>query len=179
MSSEFGAGSLEGRTFRVAVMGAEGEASEATVFEYHERDGVIWARYEGGAVRLGFLVGTRQGDRLEFRYSQLNESGETSSGRCSTTISTLTDGRLRLDEDWEWGPNQAPARARSKKSSEADERPGRFARIGGGHHGLGPSGGCVRPASLRLGHPPRSSLLELSLTPATLATNQRIRSARE
>lgn len=46
MSSEFGAGSLEGRTFRVAVMGAEGEASEATVFEYHERDGVIWARYE-------------------------------------------------------------------------------------------------------------------------------------
>ena len=44
MSSEPGAGSLDGRTFRVAAMGVEGEASEATVFEYHERDGVIWAR---------------------------------------------------------------------------------------------------------------------------------------
>ena len=84
-------------------MGAEGEASEATVFEYHEQNGVVWARYEGGAVRLGFLdlVGTRQDDRVHFRYSQLNESGETSNGRCSTMISTLPDGRLRLDEDWE------------------------------------------------------------------------------
>ena len=83
-------------------MGVEGEASDATVFEYHEQDGVVWARYEGGAVRLGFLVGTRQHDRLHFRYSQLNEGGETSNGRCSTTISALPDGRLRLDEDWAW-----------------------------------------------------------------------------
>jgi hypothetical protein len=83
-------------------MGVEGEASGATVFEYHERDGMVWARYEGGAVRLGFLVGTRQGDCVDFRYSQLNENGETSSGRCSTTISTLPDGRLRLEEDWAW-----------------------------------------------------------------------------
>jgi hypothetical protein len=94
--------SLDGRRFRVSAMGAEGEASEATVFAYHEHDGVVWARYEGGAVRLGFLVGTRQHDRVHFRYSQLNESGETSNGRCSTMISTLPDGRLRLDEDWEW-----------------------------------------------------------------------------
>lgn len=83
-------------------MGAEGEASEATVFEYHERGGFVWARYEGGALRLGFLVGTREGDRLDFRYSQLNENGETSNGRCSTTISLLADGRLRLEEDWSW-----------------------------------------------------------------------------
>jgi hypothetical protein len=83
-------------------MDAGGEATLATVFEYHEQDGLVWARYEGGAVRLGFLVGTRQDDRLDFRYTQLNESGETSSGHCSTTISTLRDGRLRLDEVWEW-----------------------------------------------------------------------------
>jgi hypothetical protein len=97
-----GAPSLDGRRFRVAETDAAGEASTATVFEYHERDGVIWARYEGGAVRLGFLVGTREGESLKFRYSQLNDEGETSSGRCGTTISTLADGRLRLDEDWEW-----------------------------------------------------------------------------
>lgn len=83
-------------------MSSEGEATPATVFEYHERDGVVWARYEGGVIRLGFLVGTRDGDRLQFRYSQLNASGEMASGRCSTTISTLPDGRLRLDEQWAW-----------------------------------------------------------------------------
>jgi hypothetical protein len=94
--------SLDGRVFRVAEMGAAGEASAETVFEYHEDNGVVWARYHGGAVRLGFLVGTRHGDRLDFRYSQLNENGETSNGRCSTTLSVLPDGRVRLSEVWAW-----------------------------------------------------------------------------
>jgi hypothetical protein len=83
-------------------MGAAGEASSGTVFEYRERDGIVWARYRGGTVRLGFLVGRRDGDSLEFRYSQLNDAGETSNGHCSSTISVLPDGRLRLAEDWAW-----------------------------------------------------------------------------
>ena len=94
--------SLDGRRFRHAEMSVEGEGSAETVFEYHERDGVVWARYQGGAVRLGFLVGVRSGDSLEFRYSQVNDAGETSNGRCSTAISILADGRLRLDEEWAW-----------------------------------------------------------------------------
>ena len=95
--------SLEGRRFRGAEMSGAGEVDAGTLFEYHEQDGVVWARYEGGAVRLGFIVGTRDGDRLEFRYSQVNASRETSSGRCSATISALPDGRLRLDERWAMG----------------------------------------------------------------------------
>jgi hypothetical protein len=83
-------------------MSEEGEAGAATVFEYHEAGDLVWARYAGGAVRLGFLVGTRDGDRLDCRYCQLNEHGETSNGHCSTTISTLPDGRLRLSEQWAW-----------------------------------------------------------------------------
>ena len=102
MGTEEPVASLDGRRFRVVEMGSEGEASGATVFEYHEQVDLVWARYQGGAVRLGFLVGTRAGDRLEFRYSQLNESGDTSTGRCTTTISMLPDGRIRLDEDWAW-----------------------------------------------------------------------------
>jgi hypothetical protein len=83
-------------------MSEQAEASAATVFEYHEDGDVVWARYQGGAVRLGFLVGTRAGDPLDFRDSQLNEGGETSNGHCSTTISVLPDGRLRLSEHWTW-----------------------------------------------------------------------------
>jgi hypothetical protein len=94
--------SLDGRKFCVAEMGAEGEAGSDTVFEYHEQDGIVWARYTGGAVQLGFLVGTRNANRLEFRYSPLNTSGETSSGRCTSTISALADGRLRLTDNWAW-----------------------------------------------------------------------------
>jgi hypothetical protein len=44
---------LDGRLFRGVEMAEAGEASAATLFEYHEDDGTILARYEGGAVRLG------------------------------------------------------------------------------------------------------------------------------
>ena len=55
------------RGCRPLLKGTEpSEASEATEFEYHQHGDLVWARYEGGAVRLGFLVGTRLGDRLEF-----------------------------------------------------------------------------------------------------------------
>lgn len=94
--------SLDGRSFRVAEVSTEGEANKETLFEYHEQDGLVWARYQGGTVRLGYLVGTREGSKLEFRYSQLNASGETSNGRCSSTISVLFDGRLRMDDNWAW-----------------------------------------------------------------------------
>lgn len=94
--------SLDGRRFQPAHVDVAGEVGAETTFEYHERDGVVWARYGGGAVRLGFLVGLRYEDTLEFRYSQLNAAGETSSGRCRSTIAALPDGRLRLDEEWAW-----------------------------------------------------------------------------
>ena len=83
-------------------MSDEGEASNETVFEYHQEGDLVWARYEGGAVRLGYLVGTRDGDRIDIRYSQLNDKGETSNGHCSSQIVVLSDGRIRLNETWAW-----------------------------------------------------------------------------
>lgn len=94
--------SIEGRTFAHVTMGDEGEGSADTVFQYHEDDGVVWARYSGGRVRLGYLVGLRTGDEIDFRYTQLNLEGETASGHCHTTITMLPDGRLRLAEEWKW-----------------------------------------------------------------------------
>ena len=64
--------SLDGRRFRAVADVDGGDVGPQTEFEYAERDdGVIHARYAGGAVRLGFLVGTRAGDSLRFRYAQL------------------------------------------------------------------------------------------------------------
>lgn len=83
-----------------------GEVGADTVFTYHERDGEIWAEYAGGAIRRGYLVGVRTGDRLEFRYVQLNADGHTSTGHCVSMVSVLPDGRLQLDEDWRWESRQ-------------------------------------------------------------------------
>jgi len=95
------AGSLDGRRF-AAVANVGGEVGADTVFEYHEGAGEVWATYQGGAVVHGFLVGTRTADTLDIRYVQLNDHGETSGGHCVSAIQELPDGRIRLDEKWEW-----------------------------------------------------------------------------
>lgn len=93
--------SLDGRVFAVADSGG-GTATTDTTFHYAEDDGVVSATYEGGTIRRGFLVGTRSGDSLDFRYVQLHTDGSTATGHCVTELELLTDGRVRLNETWEW-----------------------------------------------------------------------------
>ncbi|WP_199548494.1 hypothetical protein [Streptomyces sp. N35] len=81
---------------------APGQVGTRTRFAYHEQDGVIWASYAGGDVVRGELVGSRDGDVLDFRYVQLRTDGETASGHCVSRIEELPDGRIRLRETWEW-----------------------------------------------------------------------------
>ncbi|GAB3970171.1 bifunctional helix-turn-helix transcriptional regulator/GNAT family N-acetyltransferase [Plantactinospora veratri] len=94
--------SLDGRRFRAVAEVDGGEVGTETVFDYRERGGEISATYSGGSVRTGHLVGTRDGDTLDFRYVQLNTAGRTSTGHCVSRISILPDARLRLTETWTW-----------------------------------------------------------------------------
>jgi hypothetical protein len=95
--------SLDGRSFRDVSPAPVGDVGGETVFAYHEDvDGTVWARYGGGAVRLGFLVGTREQDGLDFRYAHVTDDGDTATGHCTSRIEQLTDGRLRLHETWAW-----------------------------------------------------------------------------
>lgn len=94
--------SLDGRVFH-AVSNPDGEVSEGeTLFHYSQDGDLVHARYGGGGVRLGFLVGTRSGDSLDFRYAHVNPAGETATGHCRSVIEALPDGRIRLHETWEW-----------------------------------------------------------------------------
>ncbi|MGI5407700.1 hypothetical protein ACQEV9_12990 [Streptomyces chartreusis] len=94
--------SLDGLVLAPVADQAPGQVGTRTRFAYHEKDGEIWAEYAGGDVVRGHLVGTRDGDRLDFRYVQLKRDGSTSSGRCLSTVAELADGRVRLEETWEW-----------------------------------------------------------------------------
>jgi hypothetical protein len=94
--------SLDGRVFR-AVSNPDGEVSEGdTLFHYSQDADLVHARYEGGGIRLGFLVGVRRDDELDFRYAHVNPAGETATGHCVSRIEVLDDGRLRLHERWSW-----------------------------------------------------------------------------
>ncbi|MFI5682572.1 hypothetical protein [Streptomyces sp. NPDC051636] len=94
--------SLDGMILAPVADQAPGQVGTRTRFTYHEKDGEIWAEYAGGDVVRGYLVGTRDGDRLDFRYVQLKRDGTTSSGHCRSTAVGLPDGRVRLEETWEW-----------------------------------------------------------------------------
>ncbi|WP_328496853.1 hypothetical protein OHS59_32190 [Streptomyces sp. NBC_00414] len=94
--------SLDGLVLAPVADQAPGQVGTRTRFSYHEKDGAIWADYAGGDVVRGHLVGTRAGDRLDFRYVQLKTDGTTSSGHCESRITETPDGRVRLAETWEW-----------------------------------------------------------------------------
>ncbi|MFE5487754.1 hypothetical protein [Streptomyces sp. NPDC056527] len=94
--------SLDGLVLAPVADQAPGQVGTRTRFTYHEEDGRIWAEYAGGDVVRGNLVGTRAGDRLDFRYVQLKGDGSTSSGHCVSIVVELPDGRVRLEETWAW-----------------------------------------------------------------------------
>lgn len=92
---------LDGRTFR-ATANEGGDVGSETAFEFQEDDGLVWARYAGGSVRLGFLVGLRAGDELFVRYAQVTTEGGTATGHSEDRVEVLDDGRVRLHESWAW-----------------------------------------------------------------------------
>ncbi|MFT9669004.1 hypothetical protein ACMZ5F_31390 [Streptomyces rhizosphaericola] len=94
--------SLDGLVLSPVADQAPGQVGTRTRFTYHEENGRIWAEYAGGDVVHGHLVGTRHGDGLDFRYVQLKQDGTTSSGHCLSTVTERADGRVRLEERWEW-----------------------------------------------------------------------------
>lgn len=93
----------DGRVFRPRSSARNGDATENVLFRYRQRNGQVWATYEGVGVRFGTLVAASDSDGvLDARYSHLNSSNEWRTGLCRSAPEQLPDGRLRLDEQWQW-----------------------------------------------------------------------------
>ncbi|ELZ88503.1 hypothetical protein C453_01525 [Haloferax elongans ATCC BAA-1513] len=94
--------SVDGRVFKSVSNDADGDVGGETYFWFEQTDDLIHARYHGGSVRLGHLVGHHLGDTLDFRYTHVTVDGDTATGHSVDRIERLDDGRLRLHEEWEW-----------------------------------------------------------------------------
>jgi hypothetical protein len=93
----------DNRFFSSVTNSATGEVSNETVFHYRQKDRVVWATYEGGAIKFGTLVAkVLENDELEMSYSHVNATDELMTGICRSTPEILADGRLRLYERWQW-----------------------------------------------------------------------------
>jgi hypothetical protein len=92
---------LDGLRFAmVSSTASEVDPTSPTIFDYHERDGMIWGEYEGDTVRIGRFVGTRAGRRISVHFTHVvAATGAVVSGAAESRIEQHEDG-LRLVEDF-------------------------------------------------------------------------------
>ncbi|QYN38269.1 hypothetical protein K1T35_14165 [Pseudonocardia sp. DSM 110487] len=92
---------LDGLRFAmVSSTASEVDPASPTIFDYHERDGMIWGEYEGDTVRIGRFVGTRADRRISIQFTHVvAATGVIVSGAAESRIEQH-DGGLRLVEEF-------------------------------------------------------------------------------
>lgn len=94
--------SLDSRTLVGVDNAAAGEVGSETHFNFEQNGERLYARYGGGDVVEGHLVGTFDGRRWDVRYVQLNAAGNTATGHSVGDVERLADGRVRVEDEWTW-----------------------------------------------------------------------------
>jgi hypothetical protein len=95
---------LHGRRMRVTSTDSGGVVSGETILEFEQTGDVVSARYRGGTIVDGYLVGKLDptGTSLRFCYVQADSRGNVDAGSSTGTIDEMQDGRLRLIEVFQW-----------------------------------------------------------------------------
>ncbi|GAB2491680.1 DUF6196 family protein [Nocardiopsis aegyptia] len=98
---------LDLRVFEVAETSEASAVSADTRFEFRERDGRVEARYSGGTVDQGFLVGRREDGRVSTAYTQMDTAGHARTGTAVMRLTGDDGGGLLLVEDYTWSDGTA------------------------------------------------------------------------
>ena len=94
--------SFDGRTLAGVANDGDGEVSAETIFQFEQTGDRIYAHYSGGDIVDGHLVGTVDGNQWDVRYTQINTDNETATGHSVGAVELLDDGRIRVEDEWEW-----------------------------------------------------------------------------
>lgn len=93
---------LDGLTMFVSSTADNGVVSGETRLVFSQRGARVAARYAGGRIARGWLVGQWVDDTLHFRYAQREEGYAIHAGHSACNAQELPDGRLRLVEHFAW-----------------------------------------------------------------------------
>lgn len=100
MMEEF---NLNNKQFFAASNSDNGEVDSKTIFSYFQKNGIVWANYEGPYIIKGFLLGKYvDQNHVQFNYQHINSEMTLMTGKCTSKIELMSSGKLRLLEDWEW-----------------------------------------------------------------------------
>ena len=91
------------RVFRPVQNTENGETSSSTLFAYEQNDNILTSNYQGGEIISGHLIGlVDENGNIEMRYHQVNTKGVLMTGICQSTPEILSNGKIRLHEEWKW-----------------------------------------------------------------------------
>jgi hypothetical protein len=93
---------FDGLTMFVSNTAATGVVDASTRLRFSQRGDRVFARYAGGCVTHGWLVGRIAGEQLAFRYAQQEDGDGIHAGTSVCDIIRCDDGRLRLIEHFTW-----------------------------------------------------------------------------
>jgi hypothetical protein len=93
---------LHGLTMHVSRTAAQGVVGADTLLHFTQKGSRVLARYRGGSIKRGCLVGEIEADILSFRYTQVEASGEIHGGSSVCDIMKLADGHIRIIEHFRW-----------------------------------------------------------------------------
>lgn len=93
---------LDNKKF-ITVENKNGLSSNETIFHYFQNGTVITAKYKGGAIQEGFIVGKQiEEGRIELLFQCLTKEGELKTGESKGIVLENKDGKLELKFDWNW-----------------------------------------------------------------------------
>jgi hypothetical protein len=97
-------GSLDGAVMRVVRAASNARIGPDTVFCFALEGPWLSARYGGGAVAEGWLVGVLDPatSRARFRYLQVSVDGEVEAGESTAELARSENGRWQLTEHFTW-----------------------------------------------------------------------------
>ena len=93
---------LDGLKMIVSNTAANGVVDANTRLSFSQRGMRVVARYAGGHVERGWLIGRWRDDVLTFRYAQRESGSEIHAGQSVCDVQRLNDGRTRIIEHFEW-----------------------------------------------------------------------------
>jgi hypothetical protein len=94
--------SLNGVQMYVSSTDQSGVVDADTTLHFTQKGSAVFARYSGGNVARGCLVGALVGSELTFRYAQRETSGDIHGGRSQCDVLRLPDGRVCIVEHFTW-----------------------------------------------------------------------------
>lgn len=93
---------LDGLMMHVSHTSGVGVVGADTFLHFRQKGSRVIARYSGGSVKRGCLIGEIKAETLMFRYTQVEESAEIHGGSSVCDVMMLADGRIRIVEHFTW-----------------------------------------------------------------------------